>query len=201
MKYFGTLWQKLRRKIVIPPSPTPSFLHKIFLPYQQFSETQNASLAKFFRSCERKKNSTKPWSFPPPLLETFRDQKSFETQKLIGTERQKIFDGKSWFPPLLSINFFDKGNFVKQRRDPLRSFSVLWDNKVSIENRYIPLLGIKFLDTRFFLKHRRVPRRKFSPLWDKFFSTKNRDTLLHKVQKSVVDLLFVRAFWKLISKQ
>ena len=104
-------------------------------------------------------------------------------------------------PPLLSINFFDTRHFVKQRRVPLRSFSVLWDNNFSIENRDIPLLGIKFFDTPNFLKHRRVPRRNFSALWGKRFSTESSDTLLHKVQKSVVELMFVRTLGKLISQQ
>ena len=63
---------------------------------------------------------------------------------------------KSWYslppsPPLLSMKFFDTRNFVKHRRSPLRSFSVLWDNRFSIENRDIPLLGIKFFDTWNFL--------------------------------------------------
>ena len=44
----------------------------------------------------------------------------------------------------------------------------------------------KFSETQ----HRRVPLRIFSALWDKNFSTENRDTLLHKVQKSVVELMF-----------
>ena len=104
-------------------------------------------------------------------------------------------------PPFLSIIFFETRMFVKHRRVPLRNFSVLWDNKFSIENRDISLLGIKFFDTRIFLKHRRVPRRNFSALWNENFSTENRDTLLHKVQKSVVELMFVRTFWNLISKQ
>ena len=77
--------------------PSPPLIHNIF-PYQKFSETQNGSLAKFFRSCEIKKISTKLWSFPPLLLENFRYQNSFETQKgsptnFIGTVRQKFFNG------------------------------------------------------------------------------------------------------------
>ena len=45
-----------------------------------------------------KKFLTKPWSFPPPLLKTFRYQNSFETQKgsptnFIGTVRQRFFNG------------------------------------------------------------------------------------------------------------
>ena len=49
-----------------------------------------------------------------------------------------------------------------------RSFSVLWDNKLSIKNRDIPPpLGIKFFDTRNFLKHVRVSLRFHLVLWDK----------------------------------
>ena len=51
-------------------------------------------------------------------------------------------------PPLLSIKFFDTRNFVKHKTVPQRRFSVLWDNKFSIQNHDIPLLGIKFFDTR-----------------------------------------------------
>ena len=54
---------------------------------------------------------------------------------------------------------------------------------------HAPLLSLTFFDTRIFLKHRRVPLRNFSALWDKIFSTENRDTLLHKVEKSVVELI------------
>ena len=117
-----------------------------------------------------------------------------------------FFDGKSWYSllpsPLLSISFFDTRNFLKQRRVPLRSiFGTVGQQYFFIENRDIPLLGIKFFDTRNFLRHRRFPRRNFSEMWDENFSTENRDTLLHKVHKSVVELMFVRTFWKLISKQ
>ena len=130
---------------------------------------------------------------------------------------QKIFERKSWYsPPLLSINFFATGNFLKHstegfpykifrhcetknfrklltlpplihkifrypklsknRKVPLRIFSVLWDKKFSVENRDIPLLGIKFFDTRNFLKHTKVPLRNDSVLWDKTILTENRDT-------------------------
>ena len=78
----------------------------------------------------------------PEIKETLKGSPT----KFFGTET-KNFDGKSWYslpPPLLSIKFFDTRNFAKHRRVPLRSFSVLWDNKFSIEIRDIPLLGINF---------------------------------------------------------
>ena len=59
--------------------------------------------------------------------------------------RQKKFDAKlRYSPPLLSLTFFDARIFLEHRRVPLRSFSVLWDNKFSIENRDMPPLTHKF---------------------------------------------------------
>ena len=138
MKYFGTLWKKLRRKIVIPPPCYPS---NIF-PYQQLCETQNGSLAKFFRSCERNSISTKPWSFPPPLLETFRYQKSFETQKFIGTERQKNFDGRSWFPPPPPPypKFFRYRKFCETKKgSPSKFFGTVRQQSFYRKSLYSPL--------------------------------------------------------------
>ena len=50
-----------RRKIVIPPPPLWSIK---FFPHQKFSETQNGSFTKFFRSCEMKKNFGKTVKLP-----------------------------------------------------------------------------------------------------------------------------------------
>ena len=79
-------------------------------------------------------------------------------------------------PPLLSIHFFDTRNFVKHRRDPLRSFSVPWDKKFSTKPWCQPLLCMKIFDTTIFLKHRKGLLRSFSVLWDKNISTENLDT-------------------------
>ena len=65
-----------------------------------------------------------------------------------------------------------------------------------------PLIRKLFRYRKFFeTQHRRAPLWNFSALWDKKFSTENCDTLLHKVQKSVVELMFVKTLWKLILKQ
>ena len=45
--------------------------HTIFFPIRNFLK-QNGSLANFFGPVRFKIFSTKPWSFPPPLLEMFR---------------------------------------------------------------------------------------------------------------------------------
>ena len=56
--------------------------------------------------------------------------------KQFDTLRENNFHGKSWYRlPLLSIIFLDTRNIVKRRKIPLRIVSVLWDQKVSMENR------------------------------------------------------------------
>ena len=50
---------------------TPPLLPIKKFPYQKVSETQNGSLAKFFRSCEIRIFSTKSWSFPLLCLKLF----------------------------------------------------------------------------------------------------------------------------------
>ena len=102
--------------------------------------------------------------------------------------RQNIFDGKEWYPPPLSIlTFFDTRNVLKNRRVPLRNFSVLWDKNFDMKSWYSlppspPLLSIKVFDTRNFVKHRRSPLRSFSVLWDNSFSIENRDIPLLSIK-------------------
>ena len=86
--------------------------------------------------------------------------------------RQKNFDGKSWYPPFLSIKIFDNRIFLIHRSVPHRNLSVLWDEKFTTVNNGIPFLCIIFFNTRYFLKHWRVPHQIFSVLWDKHFRLK-----------------------------
>ena len=92
------------------------------------------------------------------------------------------------------MNFFHTGNFVKQKQkgSPTKFLGFV-RQQIFVENRDVPFVGIKLFDTRSFLKHRRVPLRNDSVLPDKTISTENRDTLLQKVQKSVPELMFVKA--------
>ena len=101
--------------------------------------------------------------------------------------RQKIFDGKSWYSPppsLIHKHFlYRKFSETQHRRVPLRSFSVLWDKKFSMENRDITLWSMNsFFPYPKLVTHWRVPLRYFWALWDKKFLTENRDTphLIHK---------------------
>ena len=73
---------------------SPPLIHKIFLP------TRNTEWfpGEFFSVLWDEKNFDKTVKLPPSLLETFRYQNSFETQKgsptnFIGTGRQRFFNG------------------------------------------------------------------------------------------------------------
>ena len=128
--------------------------------------------------------------------------------KFFGTVRQNIFDWKSWYsllpsPPPLIHNFYSIPDFfwyTDQKGSPTKFFSTetkkkfdtkSWDKSLKHQIFRYPKL----------VTHWRFPLRNFSALWDENFSTENRDTLLHKIHKSVVELMFVRTFWELISKQ
>ena len=202
MKYFGTVWQKFRRKIVIPPTlhtPPPllskkklstcNFLKHIMVPWRSFFGPVGET--KFRQNREAS----------PLLCLKLLDTRILPKHGSLSALRHKKNSTEnldsSPLPPL-THKFLRYAKISGTKKGYIGSFSVLWDNNFCIENLYIPLLGKKFLDTRNLLKHRRVPRRNVSPLWDKKFSTKSRDTLLHKVQKLVVELMFVRTLWKLI---
>ena len=100
--------------------------------------------------------------------------------KFYGTVRQKVFDGKCWYPPLLSLTFLDNLNFWNTERLP---HEVFWHCETKIFRRKTvmlppstPLLSIKFFDTRNFPKHRKVVLRNVLILWDRTISTENSDT-------------------------
>ena len=110
----------------------------------------------------------------PEISETLKGSYT----KFFGTVRQKIFDGKLWYP-LLCIKFFDTPNFVKHWRDAHEIFrhceTKIFRRKNVITPSPPPLSSIKLFETRNFLKNCRIPLRNFSVLWDIKISTKNRD--------------------------
>ena len=194
-------------KTVMPPSHGWKFSMKEF-----FWITKLFSNEMFWYS---RTKTSRPTLIPPlleikyfSLPEVFWRTEWFSGEVFFGRVRETKFRQnreaspllcfKLLAPPPLTQNFLRYGKICETKKGSPGSFSVLWDNNFCIEKLYIPLLGIKFLDTRNFLKHRWVPRRKFLPLWDEIFSRENRDTLLYKVQKSVFELMFVRAYWNLI---
>ena len=88
----------------------PPLIHKFFW----YRKTEGFLYKAFRLGHVRQKVPTKPWCPPPPspMHENFWWTNFSETPKCspmkhFGTERQKIFDGKSWYspPPLLSKLF------------------------------------------------------------------------------------------------
>ena len=78
-----------------------------------------------------------------------------------GTVRQKIFDGKTWYP-LVCINFIDTPNFLKHWRDAYESFRHCETLKFWLKIVICPLLSINFFDTRKIPENTRVPLQNFS---------------------------------------
>ena len=143
-------------------SPLP-LIHKLF-GYRKYSETQHrrVPLPNFSAAWDKKfltENRDTPSLPPPPPL----IHKFFQYQKFWETQKCS------------STKFFGA---VRQKLFDRKSWYSL-----------PPLLSLTFSDNRNFLKHRRVPQRNFPALSDENFSRENRDTLLHKVQKSVVELI------------
>ena len=103
--------------MIFPPhlSSLNIFTTEIFLKHSTKGFTY-----EFFRHCEtencRQKNLILPTS---SLIQTSSAPESSDTlkgfpTKFLGTVRQKVFDGKSWYSnPFLSINFFTTENFLK----------------------------------------------------------------------------------------
>ena len=104
----------------------------------------------------------------PEISETLKG--SFT--KFVGTVRQKIFDGKLWYP-LLCIKFFDTPNFLKHWRDAHEIFRHCETKHFRRKNVIPPFSSIKLFETKNFSKNSRIPLRKFSVQWDKNFDRKS----------------------------
>ena len=116
------------------------FSSKLFDTRKLF-EGRRVPLWKLSILWETKNNQQKFVPLPSFINNNFLYPKFSVTQegsstKWFGIMRQNNFDGKSWYRlPLLSIFFSDTRNIVKRRKFPLPTVSVLWDEKVSTENR------------------------------------------------------------------
>ena len=177
MKYFGTVRQNLWRKIVTIPAP---LVHKFF-PYQNFSETQNGSLAKFFRSCEIKKFRQNRESSPLLCLNFF-DTRILSNYRRVHLRMLSALWGKNFSTEFSDIpcakNLPIHEIFWNTEVLPNENFSVLCRTQIFRRRNMIPppLWCIKYFDTRNFLIHRSVLQRNFSVPCDKKFWTRIRDT-------------------------
>ena len=206
--------KNIKRKILIlPPSPSPLSIK--FFATRNFVKHRRVPLRDFSALWD-KTFSMEILDIPPLLCINFfatenflkhstegfcETEKSFPTQ-FFGTVRQQIFYWKSWYSPLRHKTFRYSILSETQKGSSAKWFGTVRQNNFDRKSWYPPpLFSLTFFDTRNFLKHSRVSLRSFLALWHKNFSTESRDTLLHKVQKSVVELMFLKTLWKLNSKQ
>ena len=92
--------------------------------------------------------------------------------KFFCTVRQKIFDGKLWYP-LLCINFIDTPNFLKHLRDAHEIFRHCETKNFRRKIVIPPIMHKSFRCPKFSETLKGCPRN-FSALWDKKFR-QNRD--------------------------
>ena len=114
----------------IPWCP-PLLCMKIF-DTRIFLEHKRVPLRIFSALWDKKKVSTENSEIPFLCIKFF-DTRNFWNiegfpKNFFGTVRQKVFDGKLWYPLSLSHIFFHiSENFLEHRRDAKRNFSVPWD--------------------------------------------------------------------------
>ena len=178
MKYFNTVRQKLRRKIVI----LPRLLSKIFRD-QKLVKHQKIPLRNFSALWDKKFSienlETPP---PPPLLSinffatgkflkystegfTYQIYRHCETKNF---RRKKVI-------PLVCIKFFDTPNFLKHRRDAHEYFQDCETKNFRRKNVIPPSMHKFFRYPKFSETFKGCPRN-FLPLWDQKFSAEKRDT-------------------------
>ena len=110
----------------------------------------------------------------PEISETLKGSLT----EFFGTVRQKIFDGKLWYP-YYALKNFDTPNFLKHWRDAHEIFRHC-ETKIPPP----PPLMHKIFRYPKFSDTPKCSTTKFSVLWDQKFWTKSRDTpspLLHKI--------------------
>ena len=180
------IWVLWNQKLSPKKRDTPPFLmHENFLYLNFFSNTEGF-LYETLQNCETKSIRRNI------VIAHLLFKKIFHTRNnlnhkgppmiLLGTSRQKNFDGKFWWPsppspPVISI--FKIFRYPELLWNTEWFFYELFWNCETEKLRWkilIPLLlSIKFLVTGIFLKHRKLPLGNVSVLWDEKKSTENRD--------------------------
>ena len=94
--------------------------------------------------------------------------------KFFGTVRQKIFDGRLWYP-LLCIKFFGTPNFLKHWRDAHEIFRHCETKNFRRKIVIPPIMHKIFRYPKFSEALKGCPRN-FSALWDQNFLTEKGDT-------------------------
>ena len=181
---------------MLPPYP------RSFSIPETFGNTERLPLRSFLALSVKNSSMEKFWYSPLLIHKLFRYRKisvnrteSFPYEAFQYCETKKFWQKIVILPPspLLIRKIHRHLKFCEtQKGSSAKWFGTVEENSFDVKSWYPPLLSVTFLDARSFLKVGRVPLRNFSVVWDKTFSTENRDTLLQKVQKSVVELMFVK---------
>ena len=153
---FSVLWDKIFERKSWYPLP----IHKNFR-WNNFSENWR-NPPRIFSVLWDKKVSIESRDIPFLSIKIF-DKRTFLRNEGFPNENfrycEKIIIRLNCETPSYAI-FFNPELFWNTRV-PLRRFSVLWDKKVSKENRDIPLLAIQIFDKRTFLKTEGIPYEVF----------------------------------------
>ena len=116
--------------------------------HQKNSGIQEVFLYEMYRYRKTKQVRWKIVIHAPCLIAKFFDTRNFQKHRRVPRTsflllRDDFFDGNSWYtpPPLLPLETFNTGVFLKNRRLPLKQFSVLWGKFLIIS---LPLIHKKF---------------------------------------------------------
>ena len=163
----------------------PSFAWKLS---GKTSEPPSFSPMIFLRYLETKKNrrwnvicrvlSIKVSSLPEPLRNTGRF-----LMKFFNTVSQKLFDGKTWYPPLSSIQNFCYRETSEAPKSSHWNFLVMWDKTISTEERDIPFYQPNnFSLTKVFWNTEEFPMKHFGNVRRRNFDGKTwYPPLIHKL--------------------
>ena len=186
LRNFPVLWdKKFGLKIVI----CPLLSIKIYsIPKIFFWKTEGFVYKAFRFGPVRQKVSTKPWSFPPPLLENFRYPKFSDTPKcsptnFFGTVWQKVIDGVTQYPSSLMLQKFRYPKFSDTPKcSPTKFFGTVRQKIFDGKTQYPSSLMLKnFRYPKFPDAPKCSPTKFFGTVRQKIL-TENRDMppLIHK---------------------
>ena len=204
-KFFGTVRQQtFDGKLWCPPLSF-SLILNIFR-YRNFFQTQKGSLRNFSVLWDETLSTE---SRDTPLLSikffdtpNWWNTKGFPYQTFWHCERENFWRKFVIIPaPFLIPNIFRYQKFSEAEKVSTVKFFGTVRQQIFDGKSWCPPLSLIFNIFWYqkFSETQKGSSTKF--LGTVRLSTENRDTLLQKVQKSVVELIFVKNLWKLNSKQ
>ena len=127
---------------------TPSFIHKVFSPSRNFLKHWMVPWQSFFRSCEIKKLSTKPWTFPLLCLKRFDTRTLWKYRGALLTTLSVLWDKD--FPaefcdvPFLCIKLLRWTEFSETTKCSLTKLFGTVRQKILIEQSWFPFFCIEY---------------------------------------------------------